>query len=257
MEEKRGISGSSLKIIALISMLIDHTAAVLLGKVLLTMGITSVGDYSPSYIAGLFETEGTLVGMTYLAYQIMRRVIGRIAFPIFCFLLVEGFQWTRDKKKYMLRLFVFALLSEVPFDLAFHGMAWYPEGQNVFITLLLGFLLMTGFSLLEEKKRGSWMEIVGKIAVFIVVAALSELCQCDYGAKGVMVIAILYLFRKNKTEQIVAGCVAFYWKIMAMIAFIPIAFYKGRRGLQLKYLFYFFYPVHLLVLYAISKICFS
>ncbi len=250
---KWGITGSSLKIIAIITMFIDHTAAVLLSRMLFSMGIVSLTDYSPAQIAGVFEAEGNLVGILYLTYQIMRRIIGRMAFPIFCFLLVEGFQRTGNKKKYIIRLFMFVILSEIPFDLAFHGTVWYPQGQNVFITLLLGFLVMTGFELLEEKKPGTWIAIFGKIGIFIVAAVVAELCHCDYGAKGVMVIVILYLFRRNKAEQLVAGCVALYWKLTAMLAFIPIAFYNGQRGLRLKYIFYVFYPVHLLILYGLAE----
>ena len=253
MAERRGLSGSTLKIIAIVTMLVDHTAAVLVGRMLVTMGIVSVGDYTPAYIADLFRAEGMAVGVTYVAYQVMRRIIGRLAFPIFCFLLVEGFSRTHNKRKYAGRLFVFALLSEVPFDLAFHGMAWYPEGQNVFFTLLLGVVLMSIFSWLEEKTDVSWIIIAGKMVAFLALAGVAELIQCDYGAKGVMVIAVLYLFRKNKVEQLIAGCVAFFWEIMATFAFIPIAFYNGKRGLKLKYIFYAFYPVHLLILYALAE----
>lgn len=257
MKDKRGISGSTLKILAIVSMLIDHSAAVLISRMLITMEITSVGDYSPSYIGSLFETEGALAGGTYLAYQIMRRVIGRLAFPIFCFLLVEGFQKTHDKRKYACRLMVFAILSEVPFDLAFHGTAWYPQGQNVFFTLLIGLLLMSGFWMLEEKKPAIWIELVGKVVIFAVAAGAAELFQSDYGAKGIAAIALLYLFRKNKVEQVLAGCVAFCWKLMALPAFIPIAFYNGKKGLKLKYVFYAFYPVHLIILYVIAKVWFG
>ncbi len=254
MTERKGISGSTLKIIAIITMLVDHTAAVLVGRVLVSMGIVAVGDYTPAYIAELFQAEGTAVGITYVLYQIMRRVIGRLAFPIFCFLLVEGFQKTRDKQKYAGRLLVFAILSEVPFDLAFHAMVWYPEGQNVFFTLLLGFLMMTVLSRLMQAKIQLWLLWTGVAAVFAGTAVLAELVQCDYGAKGIFAVLLLYLFRKNKREQLLAGCVGFFWKVMAMFAFIPIAFYNGKRGLKLKYVFYAFYPLHLLILYILTKI---
>lgn len=253
MTEKKGISGSTLKIIAIVTMLVDHTAAVLLGSALVRMGIVSVGNYTPAYIAGMYEEKGTLIAGTYLAYQIMRRIIGRLAFPIFCFLLVEGFQRTKNRYKYAGRLFAFAILSEIPFDLAFHKMAWYPEGQNVFFTLLLGVILMSAFRYMEEKTDAAWMIIVGRVVAFLAVAVVAELIQCDYGAKGVMVIAVLYLFRKNKVEQLIAGCVAFFWEIMAIFSFIPIACYNGKRGLKLKYIFYAFYPVHLLILYVLDK----
>ena len=256
MQTKRGISGSSLKIIALISMLCDHTAAVLLGSALVSMGITSVADYSPIYISQLMEIEGVLVGASYLLYQIMRRVIGRIAFPIYCFLLVEGFQRTHDRKKYAFRLFLFALISELPFDLAFYNTAWKVEYQNVFFTLFLGFCVMAGIHMLEEKTISLWLKWGGQILVFITGAAVAELLCTDYGAKGIMVITVLYLFRKNEENQILAGALSFFWEVMALFAFIPIALYNGKKGLNLNYIFYFFYPAHLLVLYVLRLIFF-
>ena len=108
---KKGLTGSTLKIIAMIAMLIDHIGAAVLVRV-----IRSTGDMS------LYE-----------GYTILRK-IGRIAFPIFCFLLVEGFIHSSDKKKYALRLGIFALLSEVPFDLAFQSKVVGFEYQNVFFT---------------------------------------------------------------------------------------------------------------------------
>lgn len=226
MGKSKGLSGSTLKIMAMVSMLIDHTAAVLLGSLL-------TGD--------LFNKVN----------WVMRYFIGRFAFPIYCFLLVEGFQRTHDRKKYIFRLFLFALLSEIPFDLAFHGEIWTLAGQNIFFTLGLGVIMMAGMEWVERKYRNIWAVHMGRCLVFLVTAVIAEMILCDYGANGIIAVALLYLFRRNKTEQIIAGCVAFAWEITAPIAFIPIAFYNGKRGLILKYVFYAFYPIHLLLLYGI------
>ncbi|MGN0377160.1 MAG: TraX family protein [Suilimivivens sp.] len=229
MQEKRGLSGSTLKIIAMISMLIDHIAYVLVAPVFYENGI-----------------EGTL----YTVYKIMRG-IGRLAFPIYCFLLVEGFQRTHDRKKYALRLFLFSLISEVPFDLAFYHTSFDVKHSNVLFTLLLSFLVV---SLMEESKKhlkNLWLTMGTWIVIVIAAAAVAELIQCDYGAKGIAAVVLLYLFRKNKTEQLLAGCVAFSWEIEALPAFLPIAFYNGKRGIKLKYVFYIFYPAHLLLLFLI------
>lgn len=230
MWKNNGLSGSTLKILAVISMLIDHTAAVLLSSIL-------TGD------------------AFYKVNWIMRYFIGRFAFPIYCFLLIEGFQRTGSRKKYAVRLFLFALLSEIPFDLAFHGKIWSMEGQNVFFTLGLGMLMMAGMEWVERKCNNIWAVHIGRGLIFLVTAGISELIFCDYGAHGIIAIALLYLFRRNKTEQLIAGCVAFAWEVTAPIAFLPIAFYNGKRGLNLKYAFYAFYPIHLLLLYGIGR-CF-
>ena len=230
IQQKRGISGSTLKIIAVISMLIDHIAAAVL-------------------VYYIFQDESY-----YAAYEFMRGVIGRLAFPIYCFLLVEGFERTRSKQKYGARLFVFALISEIPFNLAFYGSAFYSGGQNVFFTLLIGLLVMCGMDLMDKKVKNIWVCSGSKLLVTVAFCWFAEFICCDYGAKGVIAITLLYLFRKNRIEQIVAGCISFLWEPTALLAFIPIAFYSGKKGLNIKYFFYAFYPVHLLLLYGILQV---
>ncbi len=232
MREKRGLSGSTLKFIAMISMLTDHAAYVFLGPVL---------------------TKGPLVsGSALTAYRFLRTFVGRFAFPIYCFLLVEGFQKTHDRKKYALRLFAFALISEVPFDLAFYNTPLDMGHSNVFFTLFLSFIMMALLECAGMHLRSQWLRFFSVIAVPFVISLCAEIISCDYGAKGIIAVALLYIFRRNKTEQLLAGCVAFVWEITAPLAFIPIAFYNGTRGLKLKYVFYVFYPAHLLLLYLLS-----
>lgn len=227
MLKSKGLSGSTLKIIAMISMLTDHAAFILLSPVIIENGAC------------------------YVAYQVMRRLIGRIAFPIYCFLLVEGFQRTGSRKKYALRLLLFSLISEVPFDLAFYGKVFDKNHGNVFFTLLLAFLMLCIWEAAKEKAKSPWLIWGIDIIVFLTAALSAEFIHCDYGAKGIAAIALLYMFRRRKTEQLIAGCVAFIWEITAPLAFIFVAFYNGKRGMKLKYIFYVFYPAHLLLLYVI------
>lgn len=245
---KKGISGSTLKLIAVITMLIDHIGAAVMGRmVLIRNGATAENPW----ITSLVYDEYTI------AYMVMR-YIGRIAFPIYCFLLVEGFQRTHNKWKYAFRLGVFAMLSEIPFDLAFNSKVLEFEYQNVFLTLLFGLFAMIAVDFIERREwvAGNylWNEavkwILGILSV-AVFAGVAKLMRTDYDAIGVGCIMLLYLFRKNKTTQIIVGCVSFLWELTAPLAFIPIAFYNGKRGLKLKYLFYVFYPLHLLILYLI------
>ena len=131
------------------------------------------------------------------------RTIGRLAFPIFCFFLVEGFEHTRDRKKYALRLFLFALISEIPFDLAFSARVLEFEYQNVFFTLLIGLLTLLAFHAVEERK--DWHPLIRTILLAMVVAAgmgLALWMKTDYDAKGVMCILLLYVFRKKRSIQI-------------------------------------------------------
>lgn len=255
----KGISGSTLKLIAVITMLIDHIGATIVMRMLLAKG--------NGVLTQELLTENS--GM-YLIYFALRS-IGRIAFPIFCFLMVEGLQKTHNKWKYVGRMLLFSVISEVPFDLALSSNVFYPGYQNVFFTLTLGLLSMivgdyiehfvaqwaenrtadgqTASSRHNRTVKAMYGFLIGlDTAVFAVMA---ELLHTDYGAIGVVCIMVLYLFRKQKITQLIAGCVIFMWEIPASVAFLPIAFYNGKRGWKLKYFFYAFYPVHLLILYFI------
>lgn len=222
------LSGSSLKVIAIITMLIDHIGAVIYYY-----------DLSPSGV---------------VIYPILRN-IGRIAFPIFCFLLVEGFMHTHDVKKYAIRLGLFALISEIPFDLALtrpDQSIWMK--QNVFWTLLIALFVLIGFRLIEAKIPVTYTTWQGILYVSCAAAGggLAYLMKTDYSYKGVLAICILYLFRSVRIGQAVAGAICFVWEKWALWAFIPILLYNGKRGFRMKYFFYLFYPIHLFILYGIA-----
>jgi len=224
----KGLSGSTLKIIAMVTMFIDHIGAAVLARMI---------------IAGNSELYDI-----YSAF----RMIGRIAFPIFCFLLVEGVCHTKDVKKYVVRLSLFALLSEIPFDLAFSAKILEFESQNVFFTLAIGLITILAYKKLEESYHlNPMIKLVWQLAVGLAGGCIAEVMRTDYGMLGVMVLVVFYMLRANRFYQIVAGCVLFIENITALLAFVPVACYNGMRGLNVKWLFYVFYPVHLLLLYGI------
>ena len=178
-----------------------------------------------------------------------------IAFPVYCFLLIEGFLHTKSVAKYSLRLLLFAFLSEIPFDLALHQNLFTMHYQNVFFTLLIGLLVLWGMMWFKKNEH------VGKFAGSIVIMAagmfLAEILNTDYGAAGILFIVLLYLYRKQKELQILSGCLAGVLVLQewaAPLAFPFIAAYKGERGLKMKYFFYFIYPAHLLLLYGLCII---
>ncbi len=246
----KGLSGSTLKIIAVVTMIIDHIAAAVLWRFVLARGNSAVLAGASEGLLRVIQSENLL-----LIYRAMRNV-GRIAFPIFCFLLIEGFEHTRDVRKYVVRLGLFALLSEVPFDLAFHGKLLEFTYQNVFFTLFAGLVTVVLFHAVEE-----YLEINPALRVFLLAVVsiggmyLAHAVHTDYAARGVMCILVFYIFRKNKQAQIIAGVLAFFWwEPAAVFAFVPIALYNGARGIRLKYAFYAVYPIHLLILYALSAL---
>ena len=254
VQTQRGISSAVLKNIAVVTMLIDHIGAVIVTRFLIQNGLYTAMVNQEAYDAWMLQNGGL-----YKIYMAMR-ILGRLAFPIYCFLLVEGFQKTHDVKKYLGRMFLFALLSEVPFDLALSGRAWYPAYQNVFFTLLLGLLVIAGLRLVEQHLPGTqvgkrFLRIVLSAVIILAGCALALVFQTDYNFKGILAITVLYLFRHRKKTQMLAGVVVFLLmdglEIFAAFAFLLIWFYNGSRGKQNKYFFYFFYPVHLLLLWLI------
>lgn len=214
-EQKFGLNGFALKWIAMISMLVDHTGAVLF----------------PQYI--------------------QLRMIGRLAFPVYCFLLVEGAVHTRDIRRYEMRLLLFALVSEIPFDLAFCSEINFRH-QNVFFTLLLGLVVVEQY----QKNRNK----LSSFLIFVAVMLLAEFLNTDYGAVGIVFILLFYLLHQYTLgKQAAFAAVNFLMyqggvQAFAGFAAIPMLLYNGKRGPSLKYLFYAFYPLHLLAIYFICKI---
>ena len=231
--KRPSLSGSTLKIIALVTMMIDHFGAVFVQRAMSMPG---------------FEHE-----LWNSLYWPMRYV-GRLAFPIFCFLLVEGFCHTSDMKKYLGRIIVFALISEIPFNLGVTGKWLDFNYQNVFWELALGIVAMFFIKILEEKNLNYILQVLLRLLVIFVFAIAAETLNLDYGMYGIVSIVALYVFRQNKWMQLLVGAISFMWEPVAPFAFLPIALYNGERGIKMKYLFYIFYPAHLLVFYIIARI---
>ena len=189
---------------------------------------------------------------TLLPAQEWLTCVGRIAFPIFAFMSVEGYFHTHNFKKYLLRMLVFAVISEIPFDLAFSSKILEFNYQNVFFTLFIGLLTMIAYRAVEEKEEwGQAWKVILYILIVAAGMALAYFLKTDYAEKGVFCIMVLYIFRKKKIWQLIAGCASFIWETPALFGFIPIAFYNGTRGWKMKYFFYIFYPAHLLILYLL------
>lgn len=228
-----GISGSTLKLIAIITMLIDHTGATVLRAVL---RLPAVSGNSQLYAlwTSIYTTS---------------RSIGRLAFPIFCFLIVEGFLHTRNVWKYAGRLALFCLISEIPFDIALKGSWYFPAKQNVYFTLLIGLLVLIAIAYLTENGTRHLYLAILPIALGM---WLANWINTDYNFKGVLLIALLYLMKSSRLYQCLGGAAAVAWELPAPLAFVPVYLYNGTRGRQMKYLFYWFYPVHLMILYLIA-----
>ncbi len=234
----KGISGSTLKLIAIITMIIDHFAAVVIINLI----------QQPKY----FSSFETLKNLYYIS-----RYIGRISFPIFIFLLIEGFTHTKDTKKYAFRLFIFALISEIPFNLAIYDSYFYTKHQNIFFTLFLGVAALICFEKLNtEFKSKKFIKIILYIFISLFFMVSAKILNTDYDAIGVLAIILMYLFRSNKIKAAFASSLSLVLitasQFFSFISLIPIKLYNGKRGLNIKYIFYIFYPLHLLIFYFIK-----
>ena len=253
MSEKQflslGLNGNQLKLIAVISMLCDHAAIRLL----------AYGLIPALHVAG----KDTMAERWNQAFWILRSV-GRMAFPIYVFLLTEGFCHTRNRRRYALRLGVFALISEIPFDLLVYGKIWDTHSQNVFFTLFLGVLMLTAVDWIGRNTDAAHSQY-RQMAVVVGAALLAWFLRTDYDAAGIMLIAVLFWFRLTPDTACLAGFV-----LMAAAEFRPVYIpglavsfflircYNGTRGSwKGKWFFYLVYPVHLLVLYGISRLVFG
>jgi hypothetical protein len=211
-----------LKIAAMLSMLCDHIGFVLV---------------SANHFPEIYYTL---------------RIIGRIAFPLFCFMLVEGFVHTHNRKNYIIRLAVFAIVSEIPFDLSSCGSAFDWDSQNVMWTLLIGFIVLCGLERFEEN-------YLAKLAVLLAGGIAAYFMHTDYSMFGVFLIAVLYICRfNNKARIVLLGIMVLTQGRIEAFAALSIPFIMkydpDKNDIHLpKYFFYVFYPAHLVILYLIHK----
>ena len=205
--------------------------------------------------------------------------IGRLAYPIFAFMLVEGYFHTRNLKKYALRLLLFAAVSEIPFNLMYSSSVIYPFHQNVIWTLLIGL----GMIYLNEKVKNKKPIIAGlvRIGTVFLGGLLGLVTFSDYNAAGVLMILVFYFFRGNAWWCYLGQFAGLYYinfemlkglvfpitmfgntfeipqQGLAILALLPIWLYRGRKGYRsrwFQWLCYGFYPAHMLLLWLIRSV---
>ena len=235
------------------AMLIDHIGAALLEN-------------------GLFRQNAVWQGGVRLDF--VMRMAGRLAFPIFAFMAVEGYFHTHSFKKYAQRMLIFALLSEIPFDLMYGGTWFYPVHQNVIWTLLIGLLGIRAMEAVREKGK-TWLYLLTCVVVTVLGFALGTLGMVDYYGMGVLTVFVFYFLRGREWWKLLGQIAALYWinvsliggqifpielfglefevceQGLALLSLVPIWLYRGRQGHHSKvfqYACYAFYPVHMLIL---------
>ena len=229
LEKLRILDGTSLKLIAMISMVFDH------------------------------------VGDMFFPGALWMRMIGRLAMPLFSFCIAEGYAHTKNKQRYLLRMGVFALVSEIPFDLAFTGRVGL-EHQNIMLTFFLAILALRLFDRIRGERTGEkgsysvWRTALGTLAV-LAMAVLALLVKADYTIFAVIAVFLFYVLKDCRPivrDGVGVGFLALTRTVgyycTTGLSLVPLLLYNGKRGRGLKWLFYFFYPGHLLLLALLKRV---
>ena len=230
----RIFSGAQLKYIAFLSMLIDHVNKALIYPLLTENGFLR-------YVSDVFD------------------ILGRVAFPIFMFFLVEGFFKTGNRFKYLLNLIAFGIVSEIPFDLFQSAVLFQPNSNNVMFTLALALVMIWVIDELKVPKSYIippvlWFPV--SIIIVITTCLLSMIWGLDYEYHGILIAYFFYIFRNNQILSIIGGYLSIVKTPWALLGVALTLTYNGKRGKQNKILNYLFYPVHLLIL-GLLRLCFK
>lgn len=236
--QMKRLTGFQLKWIAVISMVLDHVGACIIRKSLVT------------YFPQVTMANRTEVMVLYYAGEVCD-ALGVVAFPIFCFLVAEGFAHTRDRRRYGLRMLLFAAAAEIPFNLVHNGTLLYPKLQNVLFTLAIGILTLYGCSLADARFAGKKAEIPVRGWIIALGMGLAFLVRGEYVFLGVLAICLFYALREHDRLRFLAFVPLVVPSFWSLLAAVPIYLYCGKRGRGSKYFFYVFYPAHFLVIYGI------
>ena len=225
LDKIRIFSGAQLKYIAFLSMLADHVNKALIHPFLSGEGILQ-------RISDAFD------------------ILGRIAFPLFAFFLVEGFFKTGNRKKYLASLLIFGIISEIPFDMALSGVFFEPNSNNIMFTLALMLITIWIIDTLKEKMQNMSKYIWYPFSFVIVgiMCIISMVTGLDYEYHAIMIGYLFYIFYNKRVFAIFLGYLAIFKEVWSLLGFSLILTYNGKRGKQNKLFNYCFYPVHLLIL---------
>lgn len=216
-------NGAQLKYIAFISMLIDHA--------------------NNALITPLLDGQGFLLHLSNLF-----SILGRIAFPIFVFFIVEGFFKTRSRKKYLLTLLIFGIISEVPFDMFTSKTFFDPYWNNMMFTLALCLIMIWLVDILKGRIKNRLLWYIVSILVVAIFAFMAMQLSLDYDYHAIVVAYLFYIFYDKPILGAGLGYLSIIKELYSFLGFAMTLTYNGERGRQYKWFNYLFYPVHILIL---------
>lgn len=220
---KKILNGYQIKIIAILSMLVDHIG--------FTLGPSILGS---------------------VGYYAMRG-IGRLAFPLFAFLIVQGFIHTRRFSTYLIRILIAAVISEIPFDLMTSGKVFNPLNNNVLFSFAIALVVL--WVIRKASERPSLKPILSTIAILL-GSALAYFGCTDYSYKAVLVVASMYILQNQPVYMYLMICLVMFVNstmidFAAALAIIPMCMYNGAKGRDDKHLMYIVYPAHMFILWLV------
>ncbi len=216
-------NGAQLKYLAFVSMLIDHV--------------------NNALVTPMLNGEGFLLHLSNLF-----SILGRIAFPLFVFFIVEGFFKTRSRKSYLTTLLIFGVISEVPFDMFTSKTFFDPYWNNMMFTLTLCLVTIWLIDSLREKLANRVIWYMVSIMLVVLFGLLAMGLSLDYDYHAIFVAYLFYIFYNRPLLGAGLGYLSILKEVYSFLGFAMTLTYNGQRGKQYKWLNYAFYPVHILIL---------
>lgn len=241
------ITADGLKNFACVMMLLQTV-----GIAVFENGLLHIGNYTgQQFSKALAEDSGM---MTLAGVGSVLQLLGGLAVPVFAFLLVEGFRHTSNYRNYLVTMLVFALISEVPYDLANYRKVWDLTGQNALFSMAIGLLMLYFLRMFQEKKGAGG--ILMKAVIVLCAVAWVSILRAGFGLCIVLLAAVFYLFDTRSMLKTLLGAAVSLLYVTGPLAFYGLWCYNGvRKNRVPKYAYYLFYPVHLAVLGGISFLC--
>lgn len=216
-----------------------------IGVAVIQNGIIHMDNYTTAEFSELLSSDSHM--MTVAGWAAAFQMIGGLAVPIFAFLLVEGFRRTSSYKNYFLTMLAFAVLSEVPYDLAMSDSFWDTSSQNALFSMVVCLAMLYGLRMMGERQGFQYR----LMQILLVIAGVlwCELLNLAFGLCEVLLVAVYYLLYDKRGVKVLLGCAISIMYVTAPFSGYLIWAYDGQQGWhENKYVFYLFYPVHLLVL---------
>lgn len=240
------ITADGLKIFAVIIMLIQN-----IGIIVIEKGVIGLDNYTQAQLSEAMAKDSKLMNIAGVGS--VMQLIGGLAVPIFAFLLVEGFLKTSNYGRYLISMIVFAIISEIPYDLATSHKLVDWSSQNALVTMSICLLMLYFFGMLKERK--GIIYTVARLTIVLCAIVWVTLFKAQFGLCVVLLTAIFYLFYSKNALKTFLGMLASLLYVTGPLSFYGIWCYtEERKDILPKYVYYVFYPLHLLLLWLIVKI---